>query len=77
LANTMDKQWQEIASALRQSKDCMTWGKPTETPLSFEVGEEAWLDAWNVNLKTKSPKLTDWHLGPFKVTKEYWKQPTA
>ncbi|CCO35166.1 Retrotransposable element Tf2 155 kDa protein type 1 [Rhizoctonia solani AG-1 IB] len=42
LANTMEKQWQEIASALRQSKDRMVRGKPTEIPLSFEVGEEAW-----------------------------------
>ena len=45
LANTMEKQWQEIALALRQSKDRMTQGKNTEIPLSFEVGEEAWLDA--------------------------------
>ncbi|CCO34493.1 Retrotransposable element Tf2 155 kDa protein type 3 [Rhizoctonia solani AG-1 IB] len=70
LANTMEKQWQEIASALRQSKDRMTQGKPTEIPLSFEVGEDAWLDARNVNLKTKSPKLTDQRLGPFKVTEK-------
>ncbi|CEL55461.1 hypothetical protein RSOLAG1IB_01473 [Rhizoctonia solani AG-1 IB] len=45
LANTMVKQWQEIASALRQSKDHMTQEKPAEIALSFEVGEEAWLDA--------------------------------
>ncbi|CEL53165.1 Retrotransposable element Tf2 155 kDa protein type 1 OS=Schizosaccharomyces pombe (strain 972 / ATCC 24843) GN=Tf2-1 PE=4 SV=1 [Rhizoctonia solani AG-1 IB] len=70
LANLMEKQWQEIASALRQSKDRMTRGKPTEIPLTFEVREEAWLDARNVNLKTKSPKLTDQRLGPFKVTEK-------
>ncbi|CCO36023.1 hypothetical protein RSOLAG1IB_01051 [Rhizoctonia solani AG-1 IB] len=70
LANTMERQWQEIALALRQSKDRMTRGKETEIPLSFEVGEEAWLDARNVNLKTKSTKLTDRRLGPFKVTEK-------
>ncbi|CCO30490.1 Retrotransposable element Tf2 155 kDa protein type 1 [Rhizoctonia solani AG-1 IB] len=70
LANTMEKQWHEIASALRQSKDRMTRGKSTEIPLSFEVGEEAWLDARNINLKTKSTKLTDRRLGPFKVTEK-------
>ena len=39
-------------------------------PISFEVGEEAWLDAKNVNLKTKSNKLTERHLGPFKVVEK-------
>ncbi|CCO31913.1 Retrotransposable element Tf2 155 kDa protein type 2 [Rhizoctonia solani AG-1 IB] len=70
LANTMEKQWQEITLALRQSKDCMIQGKPMEIPLSFQVGEEAGLDTQNVNLKTKSLKLTDQCLGPFKVTEE-------
>jgi hypothetical protein len=41
-----------------------------EVPLSFEVGQETWLDAKNVNLKTKSNKLTEQCLGPFKVTKK-------
>ncbi|KAF8751601.1 hypothetical protein RHS01_08304 [Rhizoctonia solani] len=46
--------------------------EPTLTPriresLEFEIGEEAWLDAKNVNLKTLSPKLTEQRLGPFKV----------
>ncbi|KAF8751853.1 reverse transcriptase [Rhizoctonia solani] len=36
-------------------------------PLNFEIGEEAWLDAKNVKLKTLSPKLTEQRLGPFKV----------
>jgi hypothetical protein len=36
----------------------------------FEVGEEAWLDAKNVNLKTKSDKLTERRLGPFRVIKK-------
>ncbi|CEL52823.1 hypothetical protein RSOLAG1IB_11168 [Rhizoctonia solani AG-1 IB] len=70
LPNTMEKHWQEIALPLRQSKDRMVQGKTTEIPLSFEVGEEAWLDTQNVNLKTKSPKLTDQRLGPFKVTEK-------
>ncbi|KAF8750003.1 reverse transcriptase [Rhizoctonia solani] len=39
-------------------------------PLEFKIGEEAWLDAKNVNLKTLSPKLTEQRLGPFKVIKK-------
>jgi hypothetical protein len=38
-----------------------------EVPVTFEIREEAWLDAKNVNLKTKSDKLTERRLGPFKV----------
>ncbi|CCO31917.1 Retrotransposable element Tf2 155 kDa protein type 1 [Rhizoctonia solani AG-1 IB] len=41
-----------------------------EVPISFDIGEEAWLDAKNVNLKTKSDKLTERLLGPFKVIKK-------
>jgi hypothetical protein len=55
----MEQQWVEIASALQQSKEQITQGKPTEVPITFDVGELAWLDTRNVNLKTKSPKLTD------------------
>ncbi|KEP45610.1 putative Transposon Tf2-1 polyprotein, partial [Rhizoctonia solani 123E] len=57
---------EEVASALRLSKERMTKGKPEETPISFEVGERAWLDAKNINLKTTSSKLNDRRLGPFK-----------
>ncbi|CCO35741.1 Retrotransposable element Tf2 155 kDa protein type 1 [Rhizoctonia solani AG-1 IB] len=67
LANSIAKQWEEVASALRQSKARLIEGQATEVPLSFETGEEAWLDAKNVNLKTKSNKLTERRLGPFKV----------
>ncbi|CCO34838.1 Retrotransposable element Tf2 155 kDa protein type 1 [Rhizoctonia solani AG-1 IB] len=70
LADTIQKQWEEVAAALRQSKARLTQGKNTEIPLSFEVGEEAWLDAKNINLKTKSDKLTERRLGPFKVTEK-------
>ncbi|CCO33426.1 Retrotransposable element Tf2 155 kDa protein type 3 [Rhizoctonia solani AG-1 IB] len=70
LANTMEQQWVEIASALQQSKEQMTQGKPMEVPIIFDVGELAWMDARNINLKTKSPKLTDQWLGPFKITKK-------
>jgi hypothetical protein len=48
----------------------MTQGKLTEVPITFDGGELAWLDARNVNLKTKSPKLTDQQLGPFKITEK-------
>ncbi|QRW22886.1 Retrotransposable element Tf2 protein [Rhizoctonia solani] len=66
LAQTMEVQWKEVESALQQSKQKMIareGGKPTE----FEIGEEVWLDARNVNLKTLSPKLMEQRLGPFKV----------
>ncbi|KAF8761138.1 hypothetical protein RHS01_00189 [Rhizoctonia solani] len=51
LAAQMEAQWREIEAALRQSKARMTAGETGE-PISFEVGEEAWLDAKNVKLKT-------------------------
>ncbi|QRW23806.1 Retrotransposable element Tf2 protein [Rhizoctonia solani] len=69
LAQTMEKQWREVESALWQSKSRMTAGEEG-SPIDFELGEEAWLDARNVNLKTLSPKLTEQRLGPFKVIKE-------
>ncbi|QRW26145.1 Retrotransposable element Tf2 protein [Rhizoctonia solani] len=67
LATQMESQWREIEAALRQSKTRMIAGETGE-PLKFEVGEEAWLDAKNVKLKTLSPKLTEQRLGPFEVT---------
>ncbi|QRW17779.1 Retrotransposable element Tf2 protein [Rhizoctonia solani] len=69
LATQMEEQWREIEAALRQSKTRMVAGEVGE-PLEFEIGEEAWLDAKNVKLKTLSPKLTKQRLGPFKVTKK-------
>ncbi|KAF8692347.1 hypothetical protein RHS03_08627, partial [Rhizoctonia solani] len=69
LATQMEAQWQEIEAALWQSKTRMTAGETGE-PLTFEIGEEAWLDAKNVKLKTLSPKLTEQHLGPFKVAEK-------
>ncbi|QRW21928.1 Retrotransposable element Tf2 protein [Rhizoctonia solani] len=69
LATQMEAQWQEIEAALRQSKIRMVAGETGE-PLEFEIGEEVWLDARNVKLKTLSPKLTKQWLGPFKITKK-------
>ncbi|KAF8756014.1 hypothetical protein RHS01_04650 [Rhizoctonia solani] len=69
LATQMEAQWREIEAALRQSKTRMVAGEVGE-PLEFKIGEEAWLDAKNVKLKTLSPKLTKQRLGPFKVTKK-------
>ncbi|KAF8753434.1 Chromo (CHRromatin Organization MOdifier) domain [Rhizoctonia solani] len=66
LAQTMEAQWKEVESALRQSKQRMIAGEDG-SPVEFEIGEEAWLDSKNVNLKTLSPKLTKQRLGPFKV----------
>ncbi|QRW18193.1 Retrotransposable element Tf2 protein [Rhizoctonia solani] len=69
LATQMEEQWREIEAALRQSKTRMVAGEAGK-PLEFEIGEEAWLDAKNVKLKTLSPKLTEQRLGPFKVTEK-------
>ncbi|KAF8751795.1 hypothetical protein RHS01_08401 [Rhizoctonia solani] len=69
LATQMESQWREIESALRQSKTRMVAGEVGE-PLEFKIGEEAWLDAKNVKLKTLSPKLTEQRLGPFRVTEK-------
>ncbi|QRW21852.1 Retrotransposable element Tf2 protein [Rhizoctonia solani] len=76
LAQTMETQWKEVESALWQSKS-RTTAREEGKPLEFEIGEEAWLDAKNVNLKTLSPKLTEQCLGPFRVTEKisncaYW-----
>ncbi|KAF8747992.1 hypothetical protein RHS01_11130 [Rhizoctonia solani] len=69
LAAQMEAQWREIEAALRQSKIRMTAGETGE-PINFKIGEEAWLDAKNVKLKTLSPKLTEQRLGPFEITEK-------
>ncbi|QRW20758.1 Retrotransposable element Tf2 protein [Rhizoctonia solani] len=66
LAQAMEAQWKEVELALRQSKQRMIAGEQGN-PTEFGIGEEVWLDAKNVNLKTLSPKLTEQRLGPFKV----------
>ncbi|QRW20585.1 hAT family dimerization protein [Rhizoctonia solani] len=73
LAKTMEAQWKEVGSALQQSKQWMI-ARESGAPVEFKVGEEVWLDAKNVNLKTLSPKLMEQRLGPFKVIK---RSPTA
>ncbi|CCO37622.1 Retrotransposable element Tf2 155 kDa protein type 3 [Rhizoctonia solani AG-1 IB] len=40
LANTIKKQWEEVASALQQSKARLVEGQIAEVPISFEIGEE-------------------------------------
>ncbi|KAF8750039.1 hypothetical protein RHS01_09706 [Rhizoctonia solani] len=65
----MEVQWKEVESALRQSKQQMIAGEDGSL-IEFEIGEEAWLDVKNINLKTLSPKLTEQRLGPFKVVKK-------
>ncbi|KAF8751757.1 hypothetical protein RHS01_08424 [Rhizoctonia solani] len=69
LAQTMEEQWKEVESALRQSKQQMVAGE-NGNPTEFKIGEEVWLDAKNVKLKTLSPKLTEQRLGPFKVVEK-------
>ncbi|KAF8747803.1 hypothetical protein RHS01_11258 [Rhizoctonia solani] len=69
LAQAMEAQWKEVESALQQSKQRMVAGENGNL-VEFEIGEEAWLDSKNINLKTLSPKLTKQRLGPFKVIKK-------
>ncbi|KAF8749055.1 hypothetical protein RHS01_10433 [Rhizoctonia solani] len=54
LAEAMEAQWREVESALRHSKQRMVAGEHG-SPTEYEVGEEVWLDAKNVKLKTLSP----------------------
>ncbi|QRW19809.1 Retrotransposable element Tf2 protein [Rhizoctonia solani] len=54
----------------------MTAGE-TGSPTEYKIGEEVWLNAKNVNLKTLSPKLTEQCLGLFKFIEKisdcaYW-----
>ncbi|QRW26338.1 Retrotransposable element Tf2 protein [Rhizoctonia solani] len=69
LAQTMEAQWKEVEAALRQSKARMTAGEEG-SPTPFKIGEEVWLNAKNVNLRTLSPKLSEQRLGPFKVSEK-------
>ncbi|QRW24436.1 Retrotransposable element Tf2 protein [Rhizoctonia solani] len=69
LAQTMEAQWKEVELALQQSKKQML-ARESGNPTEFEMGEEVWLDAKNVNLKTLSPKLMEQRLGPFKVSEK-------
>ncbi|QRW19985.1 Retrotransposable element Tf2 protein [Rhizoctonia solani] len=56
LATQMEAQWQEIEAALWQSKTRMTAGESGD-PVEFKIGEEAWLDAKNIKLKTLTYRL--------------------
>ncbi|KAF8748062.1 hypothetical protein RHS01_11083 [Rhizoctonia solani] len=66
LAKAMESQWREVEAALQQSKSQMVAGE-TGNPVEFKVGEEVWLDAKNVKLKTLSPKLTEQRLDPLRT----------
>ncbi|QRW17990.1 hypothetical protein RhiXN_02914 [Rhizoctonia solani] len=70
MATQMEAQWKEVEAALQQSKTKMIARETNTIPQEFKVGEEAWLDARNIKLKTLSPKLTKQRLGPFKITEK-------
>jgi hypothetical protein len=60
-----------------QHKEHMVGRDPGEVPETFDIGEKVWLDSQNLQLRTNSIKLTDRHLGPFKVSEKlsdraYW-----
>jgi hypothetical protein len=40
--------------------------KRREAP-SYAIGQEVWLDAWNLKTERPAKKLSLWRLGPFKV----------
>jgi hypothetical protein len=65
--DTLQEIWDETRAVLKLAKERMTGREPGEVPESFEEGKKVWLDSWNLQLKTNSPKLTDRHLGPFKI----------
>ena len=41
--------------------------KPINPPKTFTPGDEVWLDACNLKIRTPSRKLSPWRYGPFKV----------
>ncbi|GAB1521976.1 hypothetical protein RhiTH_005075 [Rhizoctonia solani] len=51
LAQAMEAQWKEVEAALQHSKARMMAGEEG-IPLEFGIGEEAWLNAKNINLRT-------------------------
>ncbi|KDN39417.1 hypothetical protein RSAG8_08823, partial [Rhizoctonia solani AG-8 WAC10335] len=65
--DTIQEIQEEVESTLKLSKERMAKGRNHEVPVTFKVGEEVWLDAKNIKLKSKSTKLNDKRLGPFKV----------
>jgi hypothetical protein len=70
MADRLQEIWEETGTALRLAKERMAGRDPAEVPESFEVREEVWLDSWNLRLKTNSTKITDRHVGPFKITEK-------
>jgi hypothetical protein len=70
MADTLQEIWDETKAVLKLAKERMRGRDPGEVPITFEVGEQVWLDSQNLRLKTNSPKLTDRRLGPFKVVEK-------
>jgi hypothetical protein len=70
MADTLQRIWDETSAALKLVKEWMAGREPGEVPETFDIGEKVWLDSRNLRLKTNSPKLTDWRIGPFKVVEK-------
>ncbi|QRW18202.1 hypothetical protein RhiXN_03126 [Rhizoctonia solani] len=68
VANTLAQEWKEAESALRMTKEKMAGSKGV-TP-EYSIGEEVWLDAKNVEIRSNSNKLDPKRLGPFRITEK-------
>jgi hypothetical protein len=55
-------------AALHMSKEAMIWDSKVDcSQLVFSPGNMVWLDLENIKIQTKSKKLVDKQVGPFKV----------
>jgi hypothetical protein len=55
-------------AALRMSKEAMIWDSKADCSRPvFSPGNMVWLDSENIKIQTKSKKLVDKQVGPFKV----------
>ncbi|QRW19994.1 Retrotransposable element Tf2 protein [Rhizoctonia solani] len=66
MADYLAQKWKEAEATLQISKEKMV-GREQEVLLTFEQGEEAWLNRTNIQLQTNSDKLDPKQLGLFKV----------
>jgi hypothetical protein len=64
----LHKAQDKAKAALRMSKEAMIWdSKADRSQLVFSPGNMVWLDLENIKIQTKSKKLVDKQVGPFKV----------
>ncbi|CUA70761.1 Transposon Tf2-11 polyprotein [Rhizoctonia solani] len=66
LAENVTKQEDEIAAALKLSKEAMNKNKPEDVRDQFKKGDKVWLDGRNLKIKGAN-KLTNKRFGPFEI----------